>query len=536
MQSIMFILTVIFFTFLFIFREYSVLVGIFLPVRLMKRVKIGLISFLMFSAGMTLSLYNFIGSERQNAIYGNDTGNHVMVIVLTCTLITVMILNYLKIKPSSVLSVLGSIIGVSIFLDKEPLRFIYPLIVAISVPAAVFALSMTFNLLFNLILKKTRTNLLLLSYYMRYAVGIIIVGISFSVGFNHGLLYESYCKITGYTPDIPTVMIIASSVILIPLIKNFWNITERFAEECEDYSLNSIVSVSTALLLLTSLVHVPVTVYGSVKSGIGGAFFAKKHNPANLKSVFQETGSAVASILFSAMLSYLLLNIYRSANEEESKFINVTVLAIAALLALSVIFISYVKQQKNDRRKTDLLLYSKQQQIYEHSRALNEMEMKTILSENQLLHATIELKRKEAMNIALGICEQKEYLGSLKKMTSRLYEYKKMTDEEKIRLYDEINNSVSQRLSFDHEIDTIYFSSQAESLHKDFTIKLNDRFPNLTPQEKRLATLLCLGFSSKYISTLMNITPKSVEISRYRLRQKLKLGKGDNLVSFLQSL
>lgn len=51
-----------------------------------------------------------------------------------------------------------------------------------------------------------------------------------------------------------------------------------------------------------------------------------------------------------------------------------------------------------------------------------------------------------------------------------------------------------------------------------------------------LAALLRLGFSSKYIAALMNITPKSVEISRYRLRQKLGLSKGDNLVNFIRSI
>ena len=34
----------------------------------------------------------------------------------------------------------------------------------------------------------------------------------------------------------------------------------------------------------------------------------------------------------------------------------------------------------------------------------------------------------------------------------------------------------------------------------------------------------------------MNVTPKSIEISRYRLRQKLRLSKGDNLVNFLKSI
>jgi DNA-directed RNA polymerase specialized sigma24 family protein len=108
--------------------------------------------------------------------------------------------------------------------------------------------------------------------------------------------------------------------------------------------------------------------------------------------------------------------------------------------------------------------------------------------------------------------------------------------KEKDRIASEMSSALKQRLSYDRDVDSQYFYAQAESLHEDFSAKLSENFPNLTQQEKRLATLLRLGFSSKYIATLMNITPKSVEIGRYRLRQKLGLSKGDNLVNFIKSI
>ena len=186
------------------------------------------------------------------------------------------------------------------------------------------------------------------------------------------------------------------------------------------------------------------------------------------------------------------------------------------------------------RDATDRLVYAQQQQIYEHSRALNDMELKVVLSENQALHNAIEMKRQEVMNVALSIVEQKEFLESINSLVNQM----KKTDDikEKDRLTAEISSALKQRLSYDRDIDSQYFYAQAESLHEDFNAKLSENFPNLTQQEKRLATLLRLGFSSKYIATLMNITPKSVEISRYRLRQKLGLGKGDNLVNFIKSI
>ena len=113
----------------------------------------------------------------------------------------------------------------------------------------------------------------------------------------------------------------------------------------------------------------------------------------------------------------------------------------------------------------------------------------------------------------------------------------KTKDEgERDKLISELSLSLRQRLSHDREVDSQYFYAQAESLHEDFNAKLAENFPDLTPQERRLSTLLRLGFSSKYIATLMNITPKSVEISRYRLRQKLGLSKGDNLVNYIKSI
>ncbi|MBR0322026.1 MAG: hypothetical protein IIX08_06540, partial [Bacteroidales bacterium] len=138
------------------------------------------------------------------------------------------------------------------------------------------------------------------------------------------------------------------------------------------------------------------------------------------------------------------------------------------------------------------------------------------------------------MNVALSIVEQKEFLESLNDKVKFLAQ----TDDvkEKDRLTEELGMAIRQRLSYDRDVDSQYFYSQAESLHEDFNAKLSENFPHLTQQEKRLATLLRLGFSSKYIATLMNITPKSVEISRYRLRQKLGLAKGDNLVNFIKSI
>jgi DNA-binding CsgD family transcriptional regulator len=45
-----------------------------------------------------------------------------------------------------------------------------------------------------------------------------------------------------------------------------------------------------------------------------------------------------------------------------------------------------------------------------------------------------------------------------------------------------------------------------------------------------------MNLSSKEISTMMNITTRSVELARHRLRKKLKLDRDQNLVEYLMGL
>ena len=43
-----------------------------------------------------------------------------------------------------------------------------------------------------------------------------------------------------------------------------------------------------------------------------------------------------------------------------------------------------------------------------------------------------------------------------------------------------------------------------------------------------------MNLLSKEIAPLLNISVRSVELARYRLRKKLRLSEGENLAEFLQ--
>lgn len=60
-------------------------------------------------------------------------------------------------------------------------------------------------------------------------------------------------------------------------------------------------------------------------------------------------------------------------------------------------------------------------------------------------------------------------------------------------------------------------------VHESFYKKLEQKHPNLTNYDKRLAAMLKLRLSTKEISNLLNVTHRTIENSRTRLRKKLNL-------------
>jgi DNA-binding NarL/FixJ family response regulator len=136
------------------------------------------------------------------------------------------------------------------------------------------------------------------------------------------------------------------------------------------------------------------------------------------------------------------------------------------------------------------------------------------------------------MSVAMNITEQKEFIHHLYQELKQIRQVEDVAEKDK--MLDKLHTDLSLRMNFDSEIDSFY--TQVEQLHKDFGVRLTEKFPDLTRQERRLVILLRLDFSTKYIATLMNISPKSVEISRHRLRAKLGLKREQNLTNFIKTI
>lgn len=183
------------------------------------------------------------------------------------------------------------------------------------------------------------------------------------------------------------------------------------------------------------------------------------------------------------------------------------------VLILAALIFSHQKY----RMKQDRKIIEKNREIHETQKRFMECELQT--------------KNNELMNFALHIVQKNEFLQTVKK---DLRDLKARGDDGKMQKINELLMKVNQNLRMSTEIEE--FQKNVDQVNREFFVKLQEKFPNLTENEKRLSALLRLNLSSKEIATLNNISIKAVEMGRYRLRKKIGLDTNDVLTDYLQQL
>jgi phosphate/sulfate permease/DNA-binding CsgD family transcriptional regulator len=214
------------------------------------------------------------------------------------------------------------------------------------------------------------------------------------------------------------------------------------------------------------------------------------------------------------------------------EFTPITYIAVFSVLIIISTFVFFAYRKSKSNIKANENRWAEQLQFAEFQKALTEIEVNTIHLENGTLATRLEEKKKELVTYCLNIGQQRELLDSITKAIENAVHEKNI--EEKNHLLLEEIKRIKQKMSFTSEAEKIY--QDAEQAHNEFSSRLLTRFPNLSQQERRLMILLRIGLSSKEIAPLLNISVKSVEISRYRLRKKLNLDKDSNLVDFTKTL
>jgi len=191
-----------------------------------------------------------------------------------------------------------------------------------------------------------------------------------------------------------------------------------------------------------------------------------------------------------------------------------------ALLGSILIHNSY--RRFYHKRQEKLIAENKREM--ELTKAQNEKEI--IKIKNEQLKEEFKSKSNELAASTLSIIKKNELLSKVKDQLLSNVE-----DKTTVRpIINIIDKSLNQ--NDDWEL----FKEAFNNADRKFLKKLKKAHPNLSPNDIRLCAYLRLNLSSKEIAPLLNISARSVEIKRYRLRKKMDLSHDDNLVNYILKL
>jgi DNA-binding CsgD family transcriptional regulator len=151
---------------------------------------------------------------------------------------------------------------------------------------------------------------------------------------------------------------------------------------------------------------------------------------------------------------------------------------------------------------------------------------------NEKLQSDVIYKSKELANVTMDIIQKNIVLGDIKETLQDLVkENPSLKESNKINhLIRKINKGIEQKDKW------IVFEKNFDQVHENFLHRLKELHPELTSKDMRLAAYLRMNLASKEIAPLMNISVRSLEISRYRLRKKLRIDREQNLYDYLMNI
>ncbi|WNH08675.1 helix-turn-helix transcriptional regulator [Thalassobellus suaedae] len=161
---------------------------------------------------------------------------------------------------------------------------------------------------------------------------------------------------------------------------------------------------------------------------------------------------------------------------------------------------------------------------------MRDLELKELENKQQLmrfnndnLRQDIENKNRELGISTMSLIKKNEFLNSIKKELKNADDTKNAI-KHVIKIIDKnLNNTDDWHL----------FEEAFNNADKDFLKIIKAEHPSLTSNDLRLCAYLRLNLSSKEIAPLLNISSRSVEVKRYRLRKKMNLPHESSLTDYI---
>ncbi|WP_299667750.1 triple tyrosine motif-containing protein [uncultured Polaribacter sp.] len=199
-------------------------------------------------------------------------------------------------------------------------------------------------------------------------------------------------------------------------------------------------------------------------------------------------------------------------------YLSTLMITLYILLSLLSFYLVHIASKRYYRKQREVLL----------EKAKKESELKELESNQQIiklnnekLRNDINSKNKELATSTMSMIKKNEFLSTIK---NELLSGEEKNVAKVVKIIDKnLNNTDDWKM----------FQEAFNNADKKFLDKIKAKHSDLTPNDLRLCAYLRLNLSSKEIAPLLNISPRSVEVKRYRLRKKMHLDHNANLTNYI---
>lgn len=195
-------------------------------------------------------------------------------------------------------------------------------------------------------------------------------------------------------------------------------------------------------------------------------------------------------------------------------------------------------QRRNDlskRRVIELKENELERQKIRFSNEALQREKEILQLQNEKIETELKSKSQELANILLNNVNRNELIVKVKHELSKISEDLRNKDTKSATrrialMQSHLTQDSEQKVNWQR------FEDNYDIVYDKFIKKLQNNFPWISTNEKKLCVYIHMGLLNKEIAPLMNISVRGVEMLRYRMRKKMELNREDDLENLFKSL
>jgi len=227
--------------------------------------------------------------------------------------------------------------------------------------------------------------------------------------------------------------------------------------------------------------------------------------------------------------SFTILPAWYETNLAVTIYIIILLMMIFAL----ILFVNHKSKQgaKEMEIKKEIEIQEQKKKFDEENQA-KKREIKEL--KNQQLQHELRHKSQELASSTMNLIRKNEILLEIVENINKTSDdLKKNTDTlHIISRLGKMERHIRENIASDNNWKK--FEENFDLVYENYLKRLGDAYPDLNVSDKKICAYIKMDLSSKDMAPLLNMSVRSIETNRYRIRQKLGLEREVNLSDFLQ--